>query len=65
MRIDNKKIVPIVFATNNNFAPYTGVAIQSIIEHSCEKNNYHICLNNGINLYLNSKKSRTFNMILL
>lgn len=42
MRIDNKKIVPIVFATNNNFAPYTGVAIQSIIEHSCGKNNYHI-----------------------
>lgn len=39
---ENKKLVPIVFATNENYAPYAGVAIQSMIEN-CDKNvNYQV-----------------------
>ncbi len=29
-----KKIIPVVFATNNGYAPYLGVTIQSLIEHA-------------------------------
>lgn len=35
-------VVPLVFATNDNYVPYTGVAIQSIIENSRSQNFYHI-----------------------
>lgn len=37
-----EKVVPIVFATNNKYAPYAGVAIQSIIEHMVQQNYYRI-----------------------
>ena len=35
---DLSKIIPIVFATNNNYAPYMAVAIESLIENAKEKN---------------------------
>jgi len=35
-----EKVIPIVFATNDNFAPYTGVAIESLIIHSNSDNKY-------------------------
>lgn len=34
---DLNKVIPIVFATNNNYAPYMSVAIQSLIENIKEK----------------------------
>ena len=34
--------IPICFSVNNNFLPFTGVMIQSIIDHSNNKNNYDI-----------------------
>ena len=36
------KSIPICFSVNNNFLPFTGVMIQSIIEHSNNKDNYDI-----------------------
>lgn len=37
-----KQLIPVVFATNENYAPYAGVAIQSLIEN-CDKNvNYQV-----------------------
>ena len=32
--------VPVCFSVNNAFLPYTGVMIQSIIDHSNNKDNY-------------------------
>ncbi len=37
-----KPVIPIVFATNNAYAPYLGVALQSLIVHSSPKNHYQI-----------------------
>lgn len=37
-----QKVVPVVFATNDKYAPYAGVAIQSIIEHMTPRNFYRI-----------------------
>ena len=41
-----KKIYPdsvnVVIATNNNYAPYTVVALTSLIAHTSDKNNYDI-----------------------
>ena len=34
--------IPICFSVNNNFLPFTGVMIQSIIDHSNNKDNYDI-----------------------
>ena len=34
INVDEKKMIPIVFATDMNYAPYLAVAIQSIIDHS-------------------------------
>lgn len=39
-----KNILPIVFATDNNFVPVTGVAITSLIAHSNPKYNYDIII---------------------
>ena len=36
------KIIPIVFATNNNYAPYASVAIESVIENASEEYYYDI-----------------------
>ena len=38
----DKNAVPICFAANNNFLPFTGVMIQSIIDHANQKDNYDI-----------------------
>lgn len=40
----NKKVfeVPIVFATNDMYAPYLGVALYSLIEHTSKGNQYNI-----------------------
>lgn len=38
----NKKIVPIVFAINDNYVPYCGVAIKSLMENSSEEYIYKI-----------------------
>lgn len=37
-----EKTVPVVFATNENYAPYAGVAICSMLENSSEKNFYDV-----------------------
>lgn len=37
-----EKIIPIVFATNDKYAPYAGVAIQSVAEHMGSQNFYKI-----------------------
>ena len=46
MKIINKAFkensVPICFSANNNFLPFTGVMIQSIIDHANFKDNYDI-----------------------
>lgn len=41
--IENK-IVPVVFASSDNYAPYLGVALYSLIAHSNPKQKYHIYL---------------------
>ncbi len=37
-----KPVIPIVFATNNAYAPYLGVTLQSLIVHSSPENHYQI-----------------------
>lgn len=37
---EGKRLIPVVFATNENYAPYAGVAIQSLIEN-CDPNAYY------------------------
>lgn len=37
-----KDVIPIVFATNESYAPYAGVAIKSLIDNSDKNVNYHI-----------------------
>lgn len=34
--------IPVVFATNDNYAPYTGVAIASILHNASPENYYRI-----------------------
>lgn len=50
MKIKNtKKIVPIVFAVDDNYAPFLGVALKSIIDNSSADNLYKIyILNTGL-----------------
>lgn len=38
--------VPVVVAVNNLWAPYTGVFIQSLLDHASERNNYDIIVLN-------------------
>lgn len=45
---NNKKIIPIFFATDDNYAPYLGVTIKSLIDNTSAKNDYIIHI-----LYLN------------
>lgn len=40
----SKNNIPIVFASDEKYAPYLGVAIQSLIEHTTQKNNYDIII---------------------
>ena len=37
-----ERLIPIVFAVNDSYAPYAGVAIQSILEHVSRKNYYRV-----------------------
>lgn len=37
-----KRLIPVVFATNENYSPYAGVAIQSLIENSDADTNYQV-----------------------
>ncbi len=41
-KVFEKKSVPICFAANNDFLPFAGVMIQSIIDHANKKDNYDI-----------------------
>ena len=38
----DKQIIPIVFASNENYAPYMSVAIRSIIEHKSPDKEYRV-----------------------
>jgi len=38
----SEHIIPIVFATNDGYAPYAGVAIESIIANASPRNDYRI-----------------------
>ena len=40
----DKNNIPVVFATDNNFVPYLGVTIKSLVENSSEENNYDIVI---------------------
>lgn len=58
----NDNIIPIVFATNENYAPYAGVCINSIIENSSKEYFYkiyvfHVGLSKKTITLLNSIKS--------
>ena len=39
-----KNNIPVVFATDDNFVPYIGVAIKSLIENASEENNYDVVI---------------------
>lgn len=39
-----QKNVPVVVASNNLYAPYTGVFIQSLLDHASERNNYDVII---------------------
>lgn len=41
-----QKNVPVVVAANDLYAPYTGVFIQSLLDHASEENNYDIIIFN-------------------
>lgn len=61
--LKNDKIIPIVFATNENYAPYAGVCIESIIKNSSKDFFYkvfvfHVDLSNNTIKKLNSIKSQ-------
>ena len=43
-KVFKEKAVPICFSVNNNFLPFTGVMIQSIIDHANNKDNYDIII---------------------
>jgi len=40
--MSNRKIIPIVFASNNNYVPYLGVALYSLIKNSSKDYQYNI-----------------------
>lgn len=40
--MSNRKIIPIVFASNNNYVPYLGVALYSLIKNSSEAYQYNV-----------------------
>ncbi len=43
LSIENiNSMIPVVFATNNNYAPYMSVAIQSLISQASSSNKYHL-----------------------
>ncbi len=43
MQHDTKKqTIPVVLSSDNNYAPYLGVCLKSIIDNTSAKNNYHI-----------------------
>ena len=45
----NKKLIPIFFASDDNYLPYLDVAISSLIEHTSQNNFYSIyILNTGL-----------------
>lgn len=46
MTKNNKKIIPIVFALDDNYAPFLSVALRSILDNSCDENFYSIYLLN-------------------
>lgn len=52
--------IPIVFSTDNNFVPYLGVAIKSLIEKSSTNNNYDIVI-----LYSNVDKYNQLRLLSL
>ena len=39
---EGKRLIPVVFATNENYAPYAGVAIQSLIENADPEAYYQV-----------------------
>tara|TARA_Y100000590_G_scaffold118182_1_gene135197 strand:+ start:4474 stop:5547 length:1074 start_codon:yes stop_codon:yes gene_type:complete len=52
-------MVKVVFSSDNNYAPYLGVAIKSLIDNSSDKNNYSISiLDGGISDYNKLKIDR-------
>lgn len=54
-----KNIVPVVFATNDNYVPYLSVTIQSIIENSSKENFYDIYVfHTSLNQHLQLKLSQ-------
>ena len=38
----SKELIPVVFATDDNYVPYCGVAISSLIQNGCRENVYEI-----------------------
>ena len=53
---ENPSDIPIVFATDNNYAPYLGVAIKSLVEHASKQNSYRIfVLNECLNSIIKNK----------
>ena len=41
-QVFDNNAVPICFAANNGFLPFTGVMVQSIIDHANKNDNYDI-----------------------
>lgn len=61
--VNNKKTIPIVFATNENYAPFAGVCINSIVKNSSKDYFYkifvfHVGLSNDTIKKLNSLKAQ-------
>lgn len=42
--MSEKKVVPIVFATDDGYAPYLGVALHSLIVHASSEYIYEVCI---------------------
>jgi lipopolysaccharide biosynthesis glycosyltransferase len=56
-----KKNIPIVFSSDDNYCPYLGVAIKSLTKNSSDKNNYDILiLNEKISI---NNKEKIFSLI--
>lgn len=47
MSNENKNIIPVVFASDNNYVPYLAITIKLLIEHISSENFYEeiICRN--------------------
>lgn len=54
-----EKNIPIIFSSDDNYCPYLGVAIKSIINNSSKKNNYDILIFNENISEINKKKLLT------